>query len=96
MRTQASLGDDPKHSATPAHEALDMVDKISYSKILPHTPEAGDPYYIGDAYQESSEILSEWEADTCVQSSCGNFLQVVLYTTGTSPKTRLLVVYRLH
>ncbi|KAF2122743.1 hypothetical protein BDV96DRAFT_5507 [Lophiotrema nucula] len=30
------------------------------SRALPHTPEAGDPYYIGDCY-ERSPIANEWE-----------------------------------
>ncbi|KAF2727379.1 hypothetical protein EJ04DRAFT_479110 [Polyplosphaeria fusca] len=32
------------------------------SRALPHTPEAGDPYYIGDCY-DRSDVPSEWEVD---------------------------------
>ncbi len=30
-----------------------LTDVQTVSRILPHTNEAGDPFYIGDAYEES-------------------------------------------
>ncbi|KAF5662034.1 metal ion transmembrane transporter [Fusarium circinatum] len=46
-----------------AHEAvIEVSQPVIYSKILPHTAEAGDPYYIGDAYAEYPlDISREWE-----------------------------------
>ncbi|RGP63759.1 magnesium transport [Fusarium sporotrichioides] len=44
---------------------IEVSEPIVYSKILPHTTEAGDPYYIGDMYAESPlDISREWEIST--------------------------------
>jgi hypothetical protein len=52
------LGEDPE-----AHMALKTQADRSDS-ILPHTPEAGDSYYIGDIYDDSPLAISqEWEID---------------------------------
>jgi len=31
-------------------------------KIIPHTPEAGDPYFIGSCYERSA-VAQEWEIE---------------------------------
>jgi hypothetical protein len=31
-------------------------------RVLPHTPEAGDPYYFGDCY-DRPDVANEWEID---------------------------------
>ncbi|KAF5632728.1 metal ion transmembrane transporter [Fusarium sp. NRRL 52700] len=55
---------DPKtNTSEDVHEAvIEVSEPVVYSKILPHTAEAGDPYYIGDAYAEYPlDISREWE-----------------------------------
>jgi hypothetical protein len=32
---------------------VEVSEETVYATILPHTPEAGDPYYISDAYNEN-------------------------------------------
>lgn len=51
-----------------AHEAVvDIPEPVIYSTILPHTADAGDPYYIGDAYAEYPlDISREWEINRSV------------------------------
>jgi hypothetical protein len=52
---------------TRKHTTVDVSEEVVYSKILPHTPEAGDPYYIGDAYNDNLHpICQEWETDMYV------------------------------
>lgn len=47
------------------HTTLNVDEAVVFSKILPHTPEAGDSYYIGDAYEKIPPSISqEWEIDT--------------------------------
>ena len=45
--------------------AVQMERDGASSRVLPHTPEAGDPYYIGDCYERNS-VPSEWEIDSSV------------------------------
>ncbi|KAG5762758.1 hypothetical protein H9Q72_009158 [Fusarium xylarioides] len=49
-----------------AHQAvIEVSEPVIYSTILPHTAEAGDPYYIGDAYAEYPlDISREWEINS--------------------------------
>lgn len=41
---------------------VEVTDDQAPSKIIPHTPEAGDQYYIGDCYTRAP-ISQEWEID---------------------------------
>jgi len=41
---------------------IDMSKDGVPARALPHTPEAGDPYYIGDCY-DRSDVPSQWEVD---------------------------------
>jgi hypothetical protein len=50
------------------HTTVTIAEAVAYSKILPHTAEAGDPYYIGDAYDKIPlQVSHEWETDMCVR-----------------------------
>ncbi|SCV58197.1 uncharacterized protein FFB14_15498 [Fusarium fujikuroi] len=45
--------DPTTNTSKDAHEAvIEVSERVVYSTILPYTAEAGDPYYIGDAYSE--------------------------------------------
>jgi hypothetical protein len=44
-------------------EVIEVQNTQAHSKITPHTPEAGDQYYIGDCYHRA-DIAQEWELDT--------------------------------
>lgn len=60
--------DPTTNTSKDAHEAVIKVsESVIYSTILPHTAEAGDPYYIGDAYSEYPlDISREWEINRLV------------------------------
>ena len=51
------FGTDQAHKTLPRWnhtvQGLRALDLSSPSHIVPHTQEAGDPYYIGDAYEPS-------------------------------------------
>lgn len=50
-----------EHAAWAAEQERSITHK---SNILPHTIEAGDPYYIGDVYEPvPSASAQEWEID---------------------------------
>ncbi|KAM0492522.1 hypothetical protein ACHAP8_009877 [Fusarium lateritium] len=66
MLTDATCGPNNIKSASIKGEndaIIEVSGPVVYSKILPHSPEAGDPYYIGDAYSESP-VSREWEINT--------------------------------
>lgn len=51
-------------SRIPNDAILEVLPSINYSKILPYSPESGDPYYIGDIYEDTPlSITQEWETD---------------------------------
>ncbi|KAG4285112.1 hypothetical protein FPRO06_06372 [Fusarium proliferatum] len=58
--------DPTTNTSKDAHEAvIEVSEPVNYSTILPHTAEAGDPYYIGDAYSEYPlDISREWEINS--------------------------------
>ncbi|KAF4332990.1 magnesium transport [Fusarium beomiforme] len=44
---------------------IELSEPVIYSTIVPHTAEAGDPYYIGDIYAEYPlDISREWEINS--------------------------------
>lgn len=48
---------------------VNVAGGVVYSKIAPHTAAAGDPYYIGDAYDKIPlQISQEWETDLYAMS----------------------------
>lgn len=56
------------NTSNDAHEAvIEVSEPVIYSTIVPHTAEAGDPYYIGDAYSEYPlDISRGWEINRLV------------------------------
>lgn len=42
---------------------VDIKENVPQSKIVLHTPEAGDQYEIGDCYERAS-ISQEWDLGT--------------------------------
>jgi hypothetical protein len=42
---------------------VNVTDDQAPSKVIPHSPEAGDQYYIGDCYARAP-ISQEWEMNT--------------------------------
>ena len=59
----------PREDTPKDYTALNIAEGVAYSKVFPHTAAAGDPYYIGDAYDDVPlQISQEWETDLCVMS----------------------------
>lgn len=47
--------------------AISVSNEQAPANVTPHTPDAGDQYYIGDCYNRAL-VSQEWELDTYVAS----------------------------
>lgn len=59
----------PRHHIPLGQHAAYIASRTGHVKadVLPHTIEAGDPYYIGDVYEPKPSAFSqEWEINTLV------------------------------
>lgn len=64
IEMQADTPQSRDHRSLPTSLETDRPQKDEVY-IQPHTDDGGDPYYIGDAY-EQSQCAGEWAIDTCV------------------------------
>lgn len=89
-----------EENAAKEHTTLNVNEAVTFSNVHLHTTYAGDPYYIGDAYDKTPlNISQEWEIDTCglafphILSLCSNWL--LCYLRGCSLNSSLVLMLAL-